>query len=317
MKDILKYSLRALLATILVLVPWSILAGHISRILSSHRYAFYAIIDTLLILLLIIPIRIIVKGAIRFYKKKDSDSKRLLKSIIFFAITLILTCGIIFALFILLIMTMFGPDGSTILVISPLVLGTLLAYGISIKKKSKHTIRNAIITPLFIYNFTIIYFLSVSTIESWFGIDYDLFYDDPTIKVTTPYGEFSSIDNFYEGYKNNNCYYSIDSIAEYDQYLVMATDSSYLLIDKQDNATNIIEVSSLDELPMDVQQKDFVRASKYIKKIYWQIHNDNYLFVIKSLIALVLSTLATALEYLLCKKLWSKIKNSKIKNFVS
>ena len=89
----------------------------------------------------------------------------------------------------------------------------------------------------------------------------------------------------------------------------MATDSSYLLIDKQDNATNIIEVSSLDELPMDVQQKDFVRASKYIKKIYWQIHNDNYLFVIKSLIALVLSTLATALEYLLCKKLWSKIKN--------
>lgn len=292
LKGILKYSIVAILV---------IMAGLYPSLATFNKYA---------ILLLIIPIAILAIGSVRFYRKRNTDNKRLLKSIIFFIASLLLTSGVIFALSVLFFMTLWGPDGSTILVFFPLVLGTMITYGISINKGSKHTLRNTVIASVFIYNFTIIYFLSVSTIESWFGIDYNLFYDDPTIKVTTPYGEFSAIDNSYEKYynRNNKRRYDIDSIATYDHYLVMATDSSYLLINKQANDTTVTQVSSLTELPINVQHKDFVRASEYIKNLYWQIHNDNYLFVIKILIALVLSALVTAIEYFVLKKIWARMR---------
>lgn len=110
----------------------------------------------------------------------------------------------------------------------------------------------------------IIYLLNADTIEGWFGIHYDLYDDTPLIEVPTPYGEFSTIKNSYEKcHRNNKCSYAIDSIAAYDRYLVMATDSSYLLIDKQANDTTITEVSSLSELPIDVQHESLRHQNAY------------------------------------------------------
>lgn len=290
LKGILKYSI----VTILV-----IMAGFLPSLMLFYKYA---------ILLLIIPIAILAIGSVRFYRKRNTDNKRFLKSIIFFIASLLLTSGVIYALFVLFVMTLWGPAGS--LVFFPLVLGTMITYGISINKGAKHTLRNTVIASVFIYNFTFIYLKNVDTIESWFGIQYDLYNDTPLIEVPTPYGKFSAIDNSYEKYynRNNKWRYDIDSIATYDHYLVMATDSSYLLINKQANDTTVTQVSSLTELPIDVQHKDFVRASKYIKDLYWQIHNDNYLYVIKILIALVLSALVTVVEYFVFKIVWSKMR---------
>ena len=292
LKGILKYSIVAILV---------IMAGFLPSLMLFYKYA---------ILLLIIPIAIVATGAVRFYRKRNTDSKRFLKSIIFFIASLLLTSGVIDALFVLFVMTLWGPAGSTILVFFPLVVGTMITYGISINKGAKHTLRNTVIASVFIYNFTFIYLKNVDTIESWFGIQYDLYNDTPLIEVPTPYGKFSAIDNSYEKYynRNNKWWYDIDSIATYDHYLVMATDSSYLLINKQANDTTVTQVSSLTELPIDVQHKDFVRASKYIKNLYWQIHNDNYLFVIKTLIALVLSALVTVVEYFVFKKIWPRMR---------
>lgn len=284
LKGILKYSIVAILV---------IMAGLYPSLATFNKYT---------ILLLIIPIAILAIGSVRFYRKRNTDNKRLLKSVIFFIASLLLTSGVIFALSVLFFMTLWGPDGSTRLVFFPLVLGIVITYVISINKGSKHTLRNTVIAPVFIYNFTIIYLLNVNTIESWFGIQYDL-YDDVPFKVNTPYGEFSSANFYY--CRNNNCSYNIDSMAAYNQYVVLSTDSSYLLIDQQANVT---EVSSLANLPVDVRQEDFVEASKYIEDLYWQIHNDNYLYVIKTLIALVLSALVTVVEYFVFKKIWPRIK---------
>lgn len=157
---------------------------------------------------------------------------------------------------------------------------------------------------LFLINSQIIYFINVDIVEGWFGIQ-DSFFDmifDEKFEVSTPYGKFTRIDYVHDinNYENNGkCYYQIDSIAEYDQYIVVAAKrvgDCYLFVDQQANVT---EVSSLTELPVDVQQKDFVEASKYITDLYWRVHNDNHLYVIKILLALALSALVTALGYFL------------------
>ena len=175
LKGILKYSIVAILV---------IMAGFLPSLMLFYKYA---------ILLLIIPIAIVATGAVRFYRKRNTDSKRFLKSIIFFIASLLLTSGVIYALFVLFVMTLWGPAGSTILVFFPLVLGTMITYGISINKGAKHTLRNTVIASVFIYNFTFIYLKNVDTIESWFGIQYDLYNDTPLIEVPTPYGKFSAI----------------------------------------------------------------------------------------------------------------------------
>lgn len=155
---------------------------------------------------------------------------------------------------------------------------------------------------LFLINSQIIYFINVDIVEGWFGIQnsfFDMIFDEK-FEVSTPYGKFTRIDYVHDinNYENNGkCYYQIDSVAEYDQYIVVAAKQvgdCYLFVDQQANVT---EVSSLTELPVDVQQKDFVEASKYITDLYWRIHHDNHLYVIKILLALALSALVTALEY--------------------
>ena len=185
------------------------------------------------------------------------------------------------------------------------VLVFVSTYAISKLKKSEHIRRNLVVALAFIVNSQIIYFLNVDVVESWFGIQnsFDIF--DEITEVSTPYGKFFSYSNKFEHYENDKCWYHIDSIAAYDQYVVLTADSSYLFIDQQANVT---EVSSLADLPVDVQREDFVMARKYIKDLYWQIHNDNYLFVIKTLIALVLSALVTVVEYFVFKKIWPRIK---------
>lgn len=52
------------------------------------------------------------------------------------------------------------------------------------------------------------------------------------------------------------------SIVWFDKF-VMATDSSYLLIDKHANDTTITEVSSLSELPIDVQHESLRHQNAY------------------------------------------------------
>ncbi|MBR4840257.1 MAG: hypothetical protein IK005_07265, partial [Paludibacteraceae bacterium] len=83
LKGILKYSIVAILV---------IMAGFLPSLMLFYKYA---------ILLLIIPIAIVATGAVRFYRKRNTDSKRFLKSIIFFIASLLLTSGVIYALFVL------------------------------------------------------------------------------------------------------------------------------------------------------------------------------------------------------------------------
>lgn len=188
-------------------------------------------------------------------------------------------------------------------------IGTVLTLVISKIKKSKHIERNMIFAFVIIFNAQIIYFINVDIIEGWFGIQNSFFdeIDEAVIKVSTPYGKFSTVNeqpiySFFR-YNDRKSFYKggIDSIAEYDHYIVMAADSSYLLIDQQIKGEKAIEVLSLTDLPVDIQQMNFVSAPKYIKDLYWRIHHDNYLYVIKIFLALVLSALVTALEYFLFK----------------
>lgn len=124
LKGILKYSITAL---------WVIIAELFPSIVCFDKYAIA------ILLFITPPNAILATGAVRFYRKRSTDSKRLLKSIIFFIASLILTSGLAYALFMLIFMTLWGPAGSTILVLFPLVLGTVLAYGISINRGSKHS----------------------------------------------------------------------------------------------------------------------------------------------------------------------------------
>jgi hypothetical protein len=157
---------------------------------------------------------------------------------------------------------------------------------------------------LFLINSQIIYFINVDIVEGWFGIQNSFFDDEAVIEVSTPYGKFSTVNeepvySFFRYDDDRPCFLSggIDSIAEYDQYIVMAADSSYLLIDQRVKGEKAIKILSLTDLPVDVQQMSFVSAPKYIKDLYWRIHHDNHLYVIKFLLALALSALVTALGY--------------------
>ena len=277
LKGILKYSIVASLAA------W---AGH---------FFIFDIIPAIILSGIIIAI-----GTVRFYRKRSTDSKRLLKSVIFFVASALLTWGLFIGLFFLII----AIYKNRLMLFAP-VLVFVSTYAISKLKKSEHIRRNLVVALAFIVNSQIIYFLNVDVVESWFGIQnsFDIF--DETTEVSTPYGKFFSYSNKFEHYENDKCWYHIDSIAAYDQYVVLTADSSYLFIDQQANVT---EVSSLADLPVDVQREDFVMARKYIKDLYWQIHNDNYLYVIKTLIALALSALVTVVEYFVFKKIWSKIR---------
>ncbi len=205
------------------------------------------------------------------------------------------------------------------LCVLPLI-GTVLTCHVISKIKGLECLkRKGGIVFMILFNSQIIYFINVDIVEGWFGIQNSFFdeLDDAVIEVSTSYGKFTTIyvlpphSNFRYNYnKDRTCSSGcqIDSIAEYDQYIVVAAHlyaGRYLFIDQQANVT---EVSSLTELPVDVQQKDFVEASKYIKDLYWRVHHDNYLYVIKILLALALSALVTALECFLFKKIWSKIR---------
>ena len=286
LKGILKYSMLTLFVIMVGLYP---------SLATFNKYT---------ILLLIIPIAILAIGSVRFYRKRNTDNKRLLKSVIFFIASSLLTCGLFFlgSFGIIFLIIAISRDG--LVLVAP-VLVVVLTYAISKFKRFEHIRRNPVVALAFVVNFTIIYFLNVDVVESWFGIQnsFDIF--DETTEVSTPYGKFFSYSNKFEHYENDKCWYHIDSIAAYDQYVVLTADSCYLFIDQQANVT---EVSSFANLPVDVRQEDFVEASKYIEDLYWQIHNDNYLYVIKTLIALVLSTLVTVVEYFVLKKIWPRMR---------
>ena len=107
--------------------------------------------------------------------------------------------------------------------------------------------------------------------------------DEAVIEASTPYGKFSTVNeqpvySFFRYDDDRPCFLSggIDSIAEYDQYIVMAADSSYLLIDQRVKGEKAIKILSLTDLPVDVQQMSFVSAPKYIKDLYWRVHHDNH-----------------------------------------
>ena len=69
LKGILKYSITAL---------WVIIAELFPSIVCFDKYAIA------ILLFITPPIAILATGAVRFYRKRSTDSKRLLKSIIFF-----------------------------------------------------------------------------------------------------------------------------------------------------------------------------------------------------------------------------------------
>lgn len=204
------------------------------------------------------------------------------------------------------------------LCILPLI-GTVLTCHVMISKiKGLECLkRKGGIVFMILFNSQIIYFINVDIVEGWFGIQNSFFdeIDEAVIEVSTPYGKFSTVNeepvySFFRYDDDRPCFLSggIDSIAEYDQYIVMAADSSYLLIDQRVKGKKAIKILSLTDLPVDVQQMSFVSAPKYIKDLYWRVHHDNHLYVIKVLLALALSALVTALGYFLFKKIWSKIR---------
>ena len=203
------------------------------------------------------------------------------------------------------------------LCILPLI-GTVLTCHVISKIKGLECLkRKGGIVFMILFNSQIIYFINVDIVEGWFGIQNSFFdeIDEAVIEVSTPYGKFSTVNeqpiySFFRYDDDRPCFLSggIDSIAEYDQYIVMAADSSYLLIDQRVKGEKAIKILSLTDLPVDVQQMSFVSAPKYIKDLYWRIHHDNHLYVIKVLLALALSALVTAVECFLFKKIWSKIR---------
>ncbi len=212
----------------------------------------------------------------------------------------------LFFLIILIVLPVVLPA----LCVLPLI-GTVLTCHVISKIKGLECLkRKGGIVFMILFNSQIIYFINVDIIEGWFGIQNSFFdeIDEAVIEVSTPYGKFSTVNeqptcSFFR-YNDDRTWFSesgIDSIAEYDHYIVMAADSSYLLIDQQIKGEKAIEVLSLTDLPVDIQQMNFVSAPKYIKDLYWRIHHDNYLYVIKIFLALVLSALVTALEYFLFK----------------
>ena len=196
------------------------------------------------------------------------------------------------------------------------ILGAELAYGISKFKAPEHIIRNSIIAFLLVYNAQLFYVITIDKIENWYGISYDrLFYEHTS--VNTSHGKFSAFKNVscFKVKDKSGGYYiiNIDSVAEYDQSIVVVSnqDSSYIYIDNQ---SNITMASSLSELQEEVQQKDFVAARKYTEDLYWKVHNDNHLYVVKGLVAILLSMLATALEYFLLKIVMKRIRERKRNN---
>ncbi len=203
------------------------------------------------------------------------------------------------------------------LCVLPLI-GTVLTCHVISKIKGLECLkRKGGIVFMILFNSQIIYFINVDIVEGWFGIQNSFFdeIDEAVIEVSTPYGKFSTVNeqpvySFFR-YDDDRTWFSesgIDSIAEYDHYIVMAADSSYLLIDQRVKGEKAIKILSLTDLPVDVQQMSFVSAPKYIKDLYWRIHHDNHLYVIKVLLALALSALVTVLGYFLFKKIWSKIR---------
>ncbi|MBO7427914.1 MAG: hypothetical protein J6U08_04300 [Paludibacteraceae bacterium] len=201
------------------------------------------------------------------------------------------------------------------LCILPLI-GTVLTCHVISKIKGLECLkRKGGIVFMILFNSQVIYFINVDIVEGWFGIQNSFFDDEAVIEASTPYGKFSTVNeqpvySFFR-YDDDRPWFSsggIDSIAEYDQYIVMAADSSYLLIDQRVKGEKAIKILSLTDLPVDVQQMSFASAPKYIKDLYWRIHHDNHLYVIKVLLALALSALVTALGYFLFKKIWSKIR---------
>jgi len=191
----------------------------------------------------------------------------------------------------------------------------LTCHVISKIKGFEHLKQKSGIVFLFLINSQIIYFINVDIVEGWFGIQNSFFDDEAVIEVSTPYGKFSTVNeqpvySFFR-YDDDRPWFSsggIDSIAEYDQYIVMAADSSYLLIDQRVKGEKAIKILSLTDLPVDVQQMSFVSAPKYIKDLYWRIHHDNHLYVIKVLLALALSALVTVLGYFLLKGIRALIR---------
>ena len=201
------------------------------------------------------------------------------------------------------------------LCVLPLI-GTVLTCHVISKIKGLECLkRGRGIVFMILFNSQIIYFINVDIVEGWFGIQNSFFDDEAVIEVSTPYGKFSTVNeqpvySFFR-YDDDRPGFSsggIDSIAEYDQYIVMAADSSYLLIDQRVKGEKAIKILSLTDLPVDVQQMSFVSAPKYIKDLYWRVHHDNYLYVIKVLLALALSALVTALGYFLLKGIRTLIR---------
>ena len=180
------------------------------------------------------------------------------------------------------------------------VAGALLTFIISKIRKSKHIKRNIVFAFVFIFNSQFFYMLTHEEVESWFGLYGDSWAEQ--YHVSTPYGNFST-DDTWSTYGS----YNIKSVAEYDHYIIMEADSSYILIDRQDKEIKVIEVPSLSDLPMNVTKKNFVGAPDYIRNLFWRIHDDNHLYVIKILLALAISSLVTIIEYLLFKKIKTSI----------
>ena len=149
-----------------------------------------------------------------------------------------------------------------------IVLSVVLTFVWSKYKHSEHTLRNCAIsfaiTLVLVINFLLVFVIFTISIEdASYDIDGVRYDGWETWDVTTPYGDFHKCDQ--------QCSLSdigyIDSVAEYDRYIVVVVYDKpkvYVSIDEQHN---INKATSLSELPVTVSRDDFRNASYYIEKL--------------------------------------------------
>lgn len=176
------------------------------------------------------------------------------------------------------------------------LLGVILYLIASYFKKSKgvNVKRNCIIVFAFVFNLQLAYYICSTEVESYYGL-----YDDnwEIMSVSNDYGQFENIDGLVF-VKTNNMHFEPSfnyRIKECENNIVLFHDSVSYNIDNKG-------FSSLIDCDKDYLDSS-IKASNYCSKEFWRIHNDNNLYVIKSVIALLIAFLVTFVEYRICRKI--------------
>lgn len=162
------------------------------------------------------------------------------------------------------------------------------------KSKGKNVKRNCIIIFAFVFNLQLAYYICSTEVESYYGL-----YDDnwEVMSVSNEYGQFENIDGqVYVKTHNMSFEPSYEyRVKECENNVVLISDSGCYKIDNTG-------FSSLIDCDKDYLDSS-IKASNYCSKEFWRIHNDNNLYVIKSVIALLIALLVTFVEYFIYKKI--------------